>query len=235
MYKNNQYNLKQRKVNPAKVIIMVILIVAIIIAILLSSYVFINHYVVSQKDIYYAEDFGIETVVSENDNNNNGVDDFSDILVGARDYVATEPVYKSEYYANGYPPDGIGVCTDVIWEAFDNAGYSLKDLVDKDITNFPEEYPDIVIQDENIDFRRVQNLKVFFKRHAKSLTTDHKEIEQWQPGDIVIYEGHIAIVSDKRNKDGQTYIIHNSGQPNSNYEEDALLCGKIIGHYRWEK
>lgn len=30
----------------------------------------------------------------------------------------------------GYPPDNIGVCIDVVWRAFANAGYSLKDMVD---------------------------------------------------------------------------------------------------------
>ena len=33
------------------------------------------------------------------------------------------------------PPDTEGVCTDVIWRAFKNAGYSLKDMVDEDIKN----------------------------------------------------------------------------------------------------
>lgn len=42
------------------------------------------------------------------------------------------------------------------------------------------------------------------------------------PGDIVIFgTTHIGIVSDKRNKDGVPYLIHNAGQPLR--EEDALL------------
>ena len=42
----------------------------------------------------------------------------------------------------------------------------------------------------------------------------------------------IGIVSDKRNKNGIPYLIHNSGQLKR--EEDALLsCGEISGHFRF--
>ncbi|MPN15239.1 hypothetical protein SDC9_162569 [bioreactor metagenome] len=81
------------------------------------------------------------------------------------------------------------------------------------------------------------NLKVFFSRHADSLTLDPYVIDQWQPGDIVVFgaNAHIAIVSDKRNKKGIPYIIHNAGQPVR--EEDSLIRGynsqKITGHYRF--
>ena len=86
--------------------------------------------------------------------------------------------------------------------------------------------------DKNIDYRRVRNLKIFFDRNASSLTTDMKQIEKWQGGDIVIFPNHIAVVSDRRNKEGIPYIIHHGGQPV--YEEDALkrYKGNILGHYR---
>ena len=66
--------------------------------------------------------------------------------------------------------------------------------------------------------------------------TDPEDIAAWQPGDIVTFEGrHIGIISDKRNRDGIPYLIHNSGQPKR--EEDALLrCHRnhpISGHFRW--
>lgn len=191
----------------------------------------LEYWNIIHEQSYTAEDFGIQTIKSEIDYNNNGTDDFTDILLGARNYVETKPAYKSEYYKGGYPPDGIGVCTDVIWKAFENAGYSLKDLVDADISESIDSYTTITAPDPNIDFRRVRNLKIFFERNAQSLTLNSSELEQWQPGDIVVYHNHIAIVSDKRNKNGQPYIIHNAGQPN--LEEDALTRQKIIGHYRW--
>ena len=136
----------------------------------------------------------------------------------------------------GYPPDNEGVCTDVIWRAFKNAGYSLKDLVDEDIKNNTSAYYRVENRpDPNIDFRRVPNLKVYFERNAINLTTDINQIEEWQPGDIVVFgSNHIAIISDKRNKKGIPYIIHNANQPQR--EEDALefwnKYNEITGHYR---
>ncbi|MPN14651.1 hypothetical protein SDC9_161978 [bioreactor metagenome] len=44
---------------------------------------------------------------------------------------------------------------------------------------------------------------------------------------------HIAIISDKRNKDGKPFIIHHGSDPAM--EEDHLMAGKIAGHYRWKK
>ncbi len=69
-------------------------------------------------------------MISQNDEDQDGIDDYSDILQGARAYIEKKPKYKSIYYNGGYPEDGIGVCTDVIWSAFQNAGFSLKDMVE---------------------------------------------------------------------------------------------------------
>jgi hypothetical protein len=186
------------------------------------------------KTYYAAEDFGIETVRSSNDQNGNGIDDYTDIMLGARADAEKRPVYRSDYYKGGYPPDTEGVCTDVIWRAFRNAGFNLKDMVDADIASSTSAYPRVNgSPDPNIDFRRVPNLKVFFERNALSLTLDTSKIEEWQPGDIVTYgDYHIAIVSDRRSKDGKPYIIHNMGQYNR--EEDALTYSKISGHFRFK-
>ncbi len=185
---------------------------------------------------YSAERFGIEEIKSSTDADNDGIDDYTDILLSAREYVSTKPKYKSEYYNGGYSPDGIGVCTDVIWRAFKGAGYDLKQMVDADILNYPDRYPSIEKPDGNIDFRRVRNLLPFFEANAKSLTIDTSQIAEWQAGDIVIFDGHIAIVSDRRNKSGKPFIIHHANPYQLYYEEDALnTSGEIIGHFRWEK
>ena len=183
------------------------------------------------KRSYTAADFGIETLQSPNDADADGIDDYRDIMLGARAFVETDPKYDGSYFAGGYPPEGVGVCTDVIWQGFMAAGYTLKDLVDADISENREAYPEIDTPDPNIDFRRVRNLRIFFARRAESLTLDPNEIVEWQPGDIVVYPKHIAVVSDKRNKKGQPYIIHHGGQPV--LEEDALTRMEIVGHYRW--
>ena len=172
------------------------------------------------------------------DFNGNGKPDYQDILVGARLDAKKMPEYDGSYHENGYPPDDIGVCTDVVWRAFHEAGYSLRRMVDLDIKNRPGSYPNISEPDDNIDFRRVVNLRVFFDEHAISLTTDPSDTEEWQPGDIVVFRNsygkpcHVGIISDKRTDDGRAYLIHNSGQPNR--EEDALLNMPIIGHYRFD-
>lgn len=189
------------------------------------------------EKVYYAEDFGIIALKSEIDFDNDGIDDYTDIMLGARKDAENHPVYKSAYYSGGYPPDSEGVCTDVVWRAFKNAGYNLKDLINEDIKNNINEYPRVEGKpDSNIDFRRVHNLISFFTRNAAPLSTDLSQIAEWQPGDIVIFEkSHVGIISDKRNKNGVPYLIHNGGQKNR--EEDILelysLYSEISGHFRW--
>lgn len=181
---------------------------------------------------YSAEHFGIEVLKSENDADNDRIDDYTDILLSAREYMKTDPDYKSAYYSGGYPPDGEGVCTDVIWKALKGAGYDLKAAVDKDIAEHPERY-DIEKPDGNIDFRRVRNLLPFFEAHAESLTLDTSEIAEWQGGDIVVFTGHIAIVSDRRNRQGIPFIIHNANPYQLRHEENALAQrDDIVGHFR---
>ncbi len=214
------------------------IIISIILLIMVSVllYLLYNFNILPQK-FYTAENFNIATIKSSVDYNNNGVDDYTDILLGARKDAENHPTYDSRYFGNGgYPPDNIGVCTDVVWRAFKNAGYSLRDMIDNDIKNNPDEYIYVENRDKNIDFRRVGNLDIFFKKYAQSLTLDINRIEEWQPGDIVVFgnEEHIGVASDKRNSKGQTYIIHNGGQPNR--EEDFFKYNRmeIIGHYRFD-
>lgn len=83
-------------------------------------------------------------------------------------------------------------------DALKEAGYDLMNEVNEDIKENRQNY-DIEEPDENIDFRRVKNLKVYFAQNAISLTTDVKDFEEWQGGDIVIFKSHIGIVSDRRN------------------------------------
>ena len=190
-------------------------IIAIAVVLCVVALIILEQFNLLPKRTYTAEHFNIETVLSEMDYNSNGTDDYTDILLGARVDARNHPTYNGAYYEGGYPPDDIGVCTDVVWRAFRNAGYSLRDMVDH-------------------DFRRVRNLRIFFEEHAISLTLDINEIAEWQPGDIGIFEDdkHIGIISDKRNKDGQPYVIHNGGQPNR--EEDFLSKSTVTGHYRFD-
>ncbi len=212
-----------------KIIIIGTLIIGIILGIgiyLLYHFNFLPH------KMYDSAYFNITDYKSSVDYDNDGIDDATDILEGVRDYIKTKPKYKSKYYAGGYPDDEYGVCTDVVAFGLKNAGYDLQELVNNDIVNNPERY-NIEKVDKNIDFRRVKNLKIYFDNNAIKLTLDPKDIANFQGGDIVVYNNHIAIVSNKRNHKGINFIIHHYSPHQRYYEEDALESyGKIIGHYR---
>ena len=184
---------------------------------------------------YTADELGIPQQQSALDADGDGVDDWTDMVLGARSYIATNPHYESKYYAGGYPDDGLGVCTDVIWQAFRAAGYSLKDLVDADIAAHPEGYSNIETPDGNIDFRRVSNLDTFFRRHAQVLTCDLDDPAQWQPGDIVIFgdRDHIGICSDRRNRRGIPFIIHHGNPIDEAVERNDIYRQPVTGHFRW--
>lgn len=189
------------------------------------------------------KDWDIPRVVSASDKNNNGVSDTDDIIAGARAESVRSPVYRSAYYQGGYPPVYEGVCTDVIWRAFRDAGYDLKSMVDKDIRAARGAYPRVGKPDPNIDFRRVPNLNAFFSRHAQKLDTkiipnNVDNLATWQGGDIVVFKNpdHIAILSEIRNDEGIPLLLHNDG-PFASEEDDFMNWYErgIVAHYRFPK
>ena len=214
--------------------IKILLIISIVIIFILIIMILLYKFNIIQHKQYSNSDFSIEQYISCVDKDNDGIDDQTDILNSAKEYVSTKPKYQSKYYGTGYPDDGYGVCTDVVGIALKNSGYDLMELVNEDVINNKEKY-DIDIIDKNIDFRRVKNLDVYFKNNSISLTTDLKQIDRWQGGDIIVFKDHIGIISDKRNRNGVPFLIHHANPIQTNYEEDVLeLYDKdyIIGHYR---
>lgn len=228
------------------------IIVLVILSIVLSSIIFtINKYHINIK---YYMDLAIHHVqnikavkvpeeYSKVDNNNNGAPDCLDIITAARKEVTNKTTYKDAYYIGGYPPDKEGVCTDVIWRGLKGIGVDLKSAIDKDIKNNLSAYPRVENKpDPNIDFRRVKNMDTFLKRNAISVTRELKPFEvenlkQWQPGDIVVimqpFE-HIAIISDKRGKNGVPYVIHNTTPHAVESSSLTYWAPYIFGHYRWK-
>lgn len=190
----------------------------------------LNEYKFFDQTIHKAEEFGFIDLISPNDYDQDGIDDYMDILISSRKYIKSKPKYKSKYYSGGYPDDRYGVCTDVVWNGLLGAGYRLKDLIDEDIKKNPSAYPTIENKDPNIDFRRVRNLRIFFERYFTVLTNDVTKVEEFQPGDIVVFSNHIGILSDKRNRKGLPFLIHhdNAGAR----ERNELDSYTIIGHYR---
>ena len=186
-----------------KLLIFIIFICLFIILYLLYYFNYIPH---KKYDNNY---FNIKTYISNIDKDNDGIDDQTDILDGAKKYISTKPKYKSKYYNTGYPNDGYGVCSDVVAFALKDAGYDLQSLVNEHILANKDLY-DIEVVDKNIDFRRVKNLKIYLDYNAQSLTTDINDIEKWQGGDIVVFKNHIGIVSDNRNHKGISFVIHHA-------------------------
>jgi uncharacterized protein YijF (DUF1287 family) len=179
---------------------------------------------------------------SKMDKNENGIADPIDIVNFSRKEAEQKTIYKDAYYTGGYPPDGEGVCTDVIWRGFKGINVSIKELIDKDIKQNKAQYKGVNGNpDPNIDFRRVLNQDVFFKKNCILLTTELKEddinnLKEWQPGDIVVFiEGyeHIGIISDKRDENGIPYVIHNS-HPSASEGKLSWFNNPIHGHYRWK-
>ena len=177
------------------------------------------------------------------DINGNGIDDGLDLVITARDYVLSFPEYDGRLiFTGGYPTNGTGVCTDVIWRAYFGIGLTLKDLVDADIAAAVGSEDNIYDEDtlptsSNINFRRVRNLRPYFERTAHVLTTETTNPEDWQPGDIVVFSpSHIGICSDKRDSEGFPLIIHHTlsrGAIESD-ELGAINAGAytVVGHYR---
>lgn len=185
-------------------------------------------------------------IVSGRDTNNNGRSDTDDIIEGGRREIKRRPAYRSRYVEDGgYPLSGEGVCTDLVWRAYAQAGYDLKSMIDRDISFSPESYPRAKDDpNPNIDFRRVPNQKAFFERFGRSLTTvikpgEAENLVQWQAGDIVTFQksNHVAIVSPRRNAQGVPYLIHNPG-PRPVEADDLWSLYKdkrLTGHYRFPK
>ncbi len=210
----------------------IIIGISISIVIILTTLWLEIFYIKKYKNYYEDVDFNIETYVSSVDKDNDGIDDQTDMLGNVKEYISKNPKYKSKYYDTGYPNDEYGVCTDVVAFGMLGAGYDLMELVNEDILKNPKKY-NLENIDKNIDFRRVRNLKIYLDSNAISLTTDINQIEKWKGGDIIVFEKHIGVISDKRNKNGIPYVIHHANPYQLNYEEDFLeYRNDIVGHYR---
>lgn len=214
--------------------------------ILISFFVIIILWIYSYIQIELKSYLKVEKLTVISDIDKDWINDIEDILQWARDEVRNKTNYKSAYYSGGYPPENEWVCTDVVWRALKNAWIDLKTLIDNDIKNNVSKYKRVEWKpNPNIDFRRVPNLDTFLERKAISLTIEIipwniENLKDWQAWDIVTFDkpkNHTAIISDKRNKEGVPYIIHNSAP--TPREDDWLVywdenVSKIIGHYRWK-
>ena len=165
-----------------------------------------------------------------------------DFVEAARDQIGRTLSYDPRYQVLDYPdgdiPIGRGVCSDVIIRAMRASLHlDLQKLVHEDMHANFSEYPrswGLNQPDRNIDHRRVPNLRTYFERRGWSLEVTNKTGD-YRPGDIVtcvvpLHRPHIMIVSDRNNRDGVPFVIHNIGA--GVQEEDRLFEFEITGHYR---
>lgn len=197
-----------------------------------------------EKDTIAKNVTHIPIIKSPYDKDKDGIDDWSDFVLSARSQIGIVTEYDSQYYHGGFPPPNKGACADIIWSSLKNIGYDFKTLIDQDIQNSPQDYKKNPTPDKNINFRRVENIRVFLEKYTTKLTTkiipqDEENLKKWQPGDIVTYAQipgglwHIAIISDQRRPDGIPLLLHNYGRGVK--EDDYILRWPtpITGHYRW--
>ncbi len=143
--------------------------------------------------------------------------------------VIYNPAYVKLDYPGGDVPWYTGVCTDVIVRAYRKLGIDLQVKVHK---------ARVGSGDRNIDHRRVNVLRKFFKRHGRSLRVS-KDPSRYKPGDVVtmyVPDGtfsktHIVIVTQYKSPAGIPLVVHNRGY--SVQLEDWLFARKITGHYRY--
>lgn len=159
------------------------------------------------------------------------------IVRGARKDIETVQVYDPVYVNvnQGYPDPSRGVCTDTIWRAFAEAGYDLKQMIDRDIKRDRSAYPRASRRpDPMIDFRRVPNMAVFFDKYAQKLPIQTWNPDAWQPGDIVVFgktQYHIGIIGDRKDENGYYMLLNHSIIRDK--EIPIFDYGKVTAHYRW--
>ena len=163
-------------------------------------------------------------------------------LTLTKQQVRYDTSYVQIPYPNGDVPANTGVCTDVVIRAYRKLGIDLQKEVHEDMRANFDKYPKnwgLSRPDRNIDHRRVPNLMVFFSRFG-TVKKISQNPNDYHPGGIVCWnlndrgQTHIGIVSRKKSRDGERYlIIHNIGA--GQVLEDCLFNWKIIGHYTYKK
>jgi uncharacterized protein YijF (DUF1287 family) len=244
------------------IILIIILIIILAIIISVSQFTFKKIYSPPTALVSILPRFRIvdmDNIGITSDSDSDGINDQKDILLGAKKQVdiGAKNIFiqgsnQSNYYNGGDPPPELAICTDIIARAFREAGFNLRDLVNEDIIKNFNSYPlrqiwGQNVADPNIDYRRIQNMEIFFKRNANVLFTnfnssDYENLETWLPGDVVFfdmdkdgYSDNAGILSDKTTRIGVLKVIYNYIDPGYTIEKDILGKVKITGHFRYPR
>jgi uncharacterized protein YijF (DUF1287 family) len=251
---NKKFNIKHF------LIVIIILVIVLAITLSISQFTFKKEYspptaLAALLPRYRVID--MDNISVKTDFDRDGISDQKDILLGAKNQLdnPADNIFKNgnnetNYFNGGDPPAEIAICTDIIARAFREAGFDLSQLVNDDIAANFNSYPLRINwgqtrPDKNIDYRRIQNMEIFFKRNSQAMTTvfdlsDIKNLEQWLPGDIVLfdmdrdgYTDNAGIISDFTNRKGIPKVIYNYIDPGYTVERDILSSSSIKGHYRY--
>jgi len=133
----------------------------------------------------------VETVVIDHDQDKDGILDLKTWYKELGLTSTPNPATKTLIMPVDTPPPKEGVCTDVIWQAFQAAGYDRKTMLDEDIKNTLS-YLAVAGQPIPIStFAACKIFHAFFKRQATdslgSKTRRPENLKEWQGGDIVIF------------------------------------------------
>jgi len=244
------------------IIIMIILFIVFIVLLSTGNYSFKSTYepeTALSKILPRYRLIDLDKIDVKSDFNKNGNNDAKDIVLGAKKQleirsknIFIEGSQEPNYYKGGDPPSEWALNTDIIARSFKEAGYDLRVLINEDIKENFSEYPlqklwNQRVPDIDIDYRRIQNMEVFFQRNALSLitsfkSTDAKNLEQWFPGDVVFfdmnkdgYTDNVGIISDSTTRNGTPKVIYNYIEPGYTTEENILESKIITGHYRYPR
>ena len=189
----------KRRLRGSVILIFIIIIFCIMVLILLNKMVLVKEY-------YKASDFNIKTIYSKVDYNKNGIDDYSDFLLGAKKIKGKNSSYE-----------------ELMIKVFQYAGYNLDKMVD----NYFKDSKDL---ENKMD--RISLYKSFINDNATKISINFKKKEDFQPGDFIFLSEGIGLLSDKRDKNGLNYIIViENGKV---VEKEGLKELDVSGHYRFD-
>ena len=154
------------EINKIKIKLKTICFILLFIIVFCLLVLFIMNRFIVEKEYYKNADFNIKNIYSKVDFNNNNIDDYGDILLGARKEINKDNTND-----------------ELIIKAFKYAGYDLEEMAEG-------------------------NIKEFIINYGTKVSKDILDIEYFQAGDLIIYGNNIAIVSDRRNKDGIAFLIY---------------------------
>ncbi len=243
--------------------LLIILVLVIVIAIIVSinRFSFKKEYrapTALSKELPSYRLIDLDNRIIYTDEDGDGTNDQKDILLGARKQLedpASNIILEEEesnYYEGGDPPQHLANCADIIARAFKEAGFNLRDLVNEDIMINFDQYPlreiwNQKVTDPSIDYRRIQNLEVFFIRNSQILgiyfsASNEENLLSWFPGDIIFFDmdhdgfsDNVGIISDETTRDGIPKVIYNYIEPGYTVGKDILNEEIVTGHYRFPK